>query len=212
MLIKMEMLLFDESDLFTTGCSTKKDFDLPDLGLMLHEGFIPKKEADNYYNVLLRDTPWKEYQMPMYDKMVTAPRMIAWYGEQEEAGESALPWTPKLSFIRAKVEEATGLQFNAVLLNLYRSGNDSVAWHSDKEHRIGQNPNIASVTFGQTRPFRLRHKTNKEVGQVEIPLHHGTLLLMSGTTNTFWEHHIPKSAKEMLPRINLTFRQVRTVI
>jgi len=202
------MLLFDECDLFTTGCSTKKTFDLPDLGLMLVEGFIPKAEADRYYEHLLHATPWREYQMPMYDKIVTAPRMVAWYGTQEETGENTLQWTPELSGLRAQVEKETGLKFNAVLLNLYRNGNDSVAWHSDKEHRIGSNPNIASVTFGQTRPFKFRHKRDKDIGQVEIPLHHGTLLLMSGTTNTFWEHHIPKSAKQMLPRINLTFRQV----
>lgn len=205
----MTMLLFDEKDLFTTGNGAQKNFDLPDLCLMLHEGFISKTEADYYYDMLLHNTPWREYQMPMYDKIVTAPRMIAWYGEQEEAGESALPWTPELMQLKKEVEEETGLLFNAVLLNLYRNGSDSVAWHSDKEHMIGRNPNIASMTFGQTRPFRLRHKIDKSVAQIEVPLHHGTLLLMSGTTNTFWEHQIPKSAKEMLPRINLTFRQVQ---
>ncbi len=203
------MLLFEESDLFTTGNTAKKTFELPDLELMLHEGFIPKAEADQYYRHLLEATPWREYQMPMYDKIVTAPRMVAWYGAAEEAGESALQWTPALLQLREKVEKETGMNFNAVLLNLYRNGNDSVAWHSDREHLIGQNPNIASLTFGQTRPFRFRHKSRKDIGQLEIPLHHGTLLLIHGTTNTFWEHHIPKSTKEMLPRINLTFRQVK---
>lgn len=201
------MILFDETDMFTTGMEGKKTFDLPDLQLMQYDGFIPKQEADLYYNSLMNTTPWREYQMPMYDKMVTAPRMIAWYGEQDEAGENALPWTPELLELRDKVRKETGLFFNAVLLNLYRNGNDSVAWHSDKEHKIGKKPYIASVTFGQTRPFRFRHK-NKVAPQLEIPLNHGTLLLMSGTTNTFWEHHIPKSGKEMLPRINLTFRQI----
>lgn len=203
------MTLFNDTDLFTTGNSQKKHIDCPDLELMHYDGFISKEQADNYYTTLLHTTPWREYQMPMYDKIVTAPRMIAWYGEQEEAEENALPWTPQLLALRTKVELETDLQFNAVLLNLYRDGSDSVAWHSDKEHRIGRNPNIASVTFGQTRPFKFRHKNNKEAGQVEILLHHGTLLLMSGTTNTYWEHHIPKSAKQMLPRINLTFRQVK---
>jgi len=206
------MILFNDTDMFTTGTEGKKTFDLPDLELMQYDGFIPKEEADYYYNILLHNTEWHEYQMPMYDKVVTAPRMIAWYGEQEEAGESALPWTPVLSELREKVQQETGLEFNAVLLNLYRNGNDSVAWHSDKEHKIGRNPNIASVTFGQTRPFRFRHKFDKVVPHLEIPLHHGTLLVMSATTNTFWEHHIPKSAKEMLPRINLTFRQVKRSI
>lgn len=202
-------MLFNDNELFTTGCGIEKVYDLPDLGLMLHEGFINKTDADRYYNHLLEVTPWREYQMPMYDKVVTAPRMVAWYGQTDEAGESALAWTPELLELKRRVEQKTGLEFNAVLLNLYRNGNDSVSWHSDKEHLIGQNPNIASLTFGQTRPFRLRHRTNKALGQLEIPLHHGTLLLMHGTTNMYWEHHIPKSAKAMLPRINLTFRQVR---
>ena len=203
------MTLFNDTDLFTTGFEGEQTYNLPDLELMKLDAFIPKQDADKYYHTLLHTTPWHEYQMPMYDKVVTAPRMIAWYGEQEEADESSLPWTPELLELRTKIEKQTGLSFNAVLLNLYRNGNDSVAWHSDKEHKIGKNPSIASVTFGQTRPFKFRHKTNKSVPQLEIPLHHGTLLLMSGTTNTYWEHHIPKSAKEMLPRINLTFRQVK---
>jgi len=203
------MNLFDDTELFTQGTSVSQAFDYPDLELMQLDNFISREESDAYYHVLLHTTPWRQYQMPMYDKVVTAPRMIAWYGKQEEAGENALPWTPGLLELRRKVEVQTQLEFNAVLLNLYRDGNDSVAWHSDKEHKIGKNPNIASVTFGQTRPFRLRHKSDKTVPQIEVPLHHGTLLLMSGTTNTFWEHHIPKSSRPMLPRINLTFRQVR---
>lgn len=207
--MKTKILLFEESDLFTTGKGTKKGFDLPDLSLRLHEGFISKLEADRYYTHLLHATPWRQYEMPMYDKIVTAPRMVAWYGSNDEIGGSSLAWTPELLELKQKVEIETGLEFNAVLLNLYRNGNDSVAWHSDKEHRIGQNPNIASLTFGQTRPFRFRHKVNKHLGQLEVLLHHGTLLLMSGTTNTYWEHHIPKSTKDMLPRINLTFRQVK---
>lgn len=201
------MLLFNDSDMFTVGSAPKKYYDLPGLELMQYDAFIDKNEADTYYS-LLHNTPWREYEMPMYDKIVTAPRMVAWYGSADEAGSSALPWTPELLSLKQKVETETGLSFNAVLLNLYRNGGDSVAWHSDKEHRIGKNPNIASLTFGQTRPFRFRHKTDKNLPQVEIPLHHGTLLLISGTTNTFWEHHIPKSAKDMLPRINLTFRLV----
>lgn len=204
------MLLFNDTDMFTCGTAPKKHYDLPDLELMQYDAFIGKNEADTYYLSLLHNTPWREYEMPMYDKIVTAPRMVAWYGSADEGGTSALPWTPELLCLKEKVEKETGLSFNAVLLNLYRNGSDSVAWHSDKEHRIGKNPNIASLTFGQTRPFRFRHKTDKSLPKVEITLHHGTLLLLSGTTNTFWEHHIPKSAKDMLPRINLTFRKVIT--
>jgi len=92
---------------------------------------------------------------------------------------------------------------------LYRNGNDGVAWHSDKTDKSGINPIIASVTFGETRLFRLRHKFRPDIEQVEIPLHHGSFLLMAGTTNSFWEHQVPKTARNIQPRINLTFRQIK---
>src|SRR5690606_37644779 len=153
---------------------------------------------------------WREYQMPMYDRVVTAPRMVSWHEDKNKIG--ADPSTPELTndlkTIRSRVEQQVNLKFNAVLLNLYRSGKDGVAWHSDKTNKSGADPVIASVTFGETRMFRLRHKTNKNIHQLEIPLHHGSFLLMAGTTNTFWEHQVPKTARPVLPRINLTFRKV----
>jgi alkylated DNA repair dioxygenase AlkB len=179
----------------------------------LIDNFFSKEESDYYYETLLHQTKWREYEMVMYDKVVTSPRMIAWYGEKENTGASSLytEWPKELITIRNKVEEETKLDFNAVLLNLYRNGKDGVSWHSDKEHNTGKNPIIASVTFGETRMFRLRHKFRKEIPQVNIPLHHGSFLLMAGTTNSFWQHEVPKTARDVFPRINLTFRRVNRV-
>jgi alkylated DNA repair dioxygenase AlkB len=203
------MTLFGDTEIFSSGTSGKRIFNLPDAELMLYDNFISKSDSDEYYRIFLETTPWREYEMPMYDKVVTAPRMICWYQDNPEsaAGEN-LGLTPELMKIRQLVEIETNEHFNAVLLNLYRDGNDGVAWHSDKEGKTGKNPIIASVTFGETRMFRLRHKS-KEIPQVEIPLHHGSLLVMSGTTNSYWQHQIPKTARKILPRINLTFRQVK---
>ncbi len=152
----------------------------------------------------MQKTPWQEHQMEMYEKTVTVPRKIAWYDD-----ENGHHFTPELLTLKHQVEEKTGFEYNAVLLNLYRDGSDGVSWHSDKEIRSGEKPAIASVTFGQTRLFRMRHKTRKDIPQLEIPLHHGTLLLMHGSTNENWQHEVPKSKKPMLPRINLTFRQIK---
>jgi alkylated DNA repair dioxygenase AlkB len=206
------MNLFDDKDLFSSGNRGHVIFDLPDAELELWDNFFTKAESDFYYDVLLRQTPWKEYEFGIYEKTVTAPRMIAWYQDGPDGGNGAggSDWTPELLAIRARVEKHLGTAFNSVLLNLYRNGNDGVAWHSDREHKIGKNPKIASVSFGQTRIFRMRHKSRKDLMQLEIPLHHGSLLLLAGTTNSFWQHQIPKTAKELLPRINLTFRQVKT--
>ncbi|RZJ71764.1 alpha-ketoglutarate-dependent dioxygenase AlkB [Flavobacterium sp.] len=205
------MMLFNDTDLFTAGTRGKINFDLPDAEVRLVDGFIPKDFADEIYAELLNNTPWREYQMEIYDKTVTAPRMIAWYEDKHNPGadQDGLDWTPTLLQIKARVEQETSLNFNSVLLNLYRDGRDGVSWHSDREHTIGQNPTIASVTFGETRLFRLRHKSKKDQKQIEIPLHHGSFLLMVGTTNTFWQHEVPKTARQVLPRINLTFRIAR---
>jgi len=205
------MTLFSDTELFATGLKGKKIFDLPDAELILIDNFFTKEESDRFYEKLLRQTKWREYEMEMYDKIVTAPRMISWYEDKDNIGadQNGPDWTYELLTIRGRVERETQLEFNSLLLNLYRNGNDGVAWHSDKEHNSGPNPIIASVTFGETRMFRLRHKFRKDIPQVEIPLHHGSFLLMAGTTNSFWQHQVPKTAKNVLPRINLTFRRTK---
>ena len=203
------MTLFNDTELFTSGRSGKTVFELPDTELILIDNFFTKEESDHYYEKLLHQTKWRGYEMEIFDKTVTAPRMIAWYEDKDNPGAdlNGPDWTYELLTIRSRVEKETQLDFNSLLLNLYRNGSDSVAWHSDKEHNSGTNPIIASVTFGETRMFRLRHKFRKDIGQVEIPLHHGSFLLMAGTTNSFWQHQVPKTARDVLPRINLTFRR-----
>lgn len=197
------MTLFDDSQLFSSGTRGKRIFDLPDSDLMLIDNFFTKEESDYYYEALLNQTQWREYEMPMYDKVVTAPRLISWFEDGSEQ-----EFTTDLATIRSRVENETQIKFNSVLLNLYRNGKDGVSWHSDRTDKSGKDPIIASVSFGETRIFRLRHKFRKDVPIVEIPLYHGSFLLMAGTTNSFWQHEIPKTAKDILPRINLTFRQV----
>lgn len=188
----------------------EKTFDLPDADLLLIDRFFTKEESDTYYNLLLNTTSWREYEMPMYDKVVTAPRMVSWYGDTNRSVVESNPnWPSELLTIKERVENETQIPFNAVLLNLYRNGKDGVSWHSDKTPSSNKDMIIASVTFGDTRMFRLRHKFLKHLPQVEIPLHHGSFLLMAGKTNSYWEHQVPKTARDVLPRINLTFRQIK---
>lgn len=174
---------------------------------MLYDNFFTKEETDYYYTTFLNTTPQQEYAMQIYDKTVTVPRMISWY-EDPGANGTKQDQTPELLSIRERVEKETKVKFNCVLLNLYRNGNDGVSQHSDREQNFGKDAIIASVSFGETRMFRLRHKFNKDIAQVEIPLHRGSLLLMAGTTQSFWQHQVPKTTKDILPRINLTFRQL----
>jgi alkylated DNA repair dioxygenase AlkB len=207
---KLLMILFNDTEMFSSGMRGKKVYALPDCDLLLIDNFFVKEEADRYYTTLLNETHWHEYDMPMYDKIVTAPRMISWYGDTNRPERKPNPnWPQGLLTIKQRVEDETQMKFNAVLLNLYRNGNDGVGWHSDKTSSTNKDMNIASVTFGETRMFRLRHKFMKHLPQIEIPLYHGSFLLMAGSTNSYWEHQVPKTARDVLPRINLTFRQVK---
>ena len=201
--------LFDDTQLFTSGELRVKDFDIPDASLKLWEHFFSREESDHFYETLMRETPWKQEEITVYDKTHLTPRMMVWFGKRRPGSTSPeLPLTPTLERIKEKIEATTGIRFTSVLVNLYRDGKDGVGWHRDKDRELGPKPVVASVSFGETRPFEIRHKFNKAIEKIRIPLNHGSFLLMAGTMQHFWEHQVPKTAKPIRPRINLTFRVV----
>jgi len=201
--------LFDDTALFNSGALRITQFDLPDAELTLWEHFFDRNTADVYYKTLLEQTPWEQRPITIFDKTLPTPRLTAWYGKHRDAHLADTPFTPVLQAIKTKVEQTSGLHFTSVLLNLYRNGKDSVAWHRDNEREFGARPVVGSVSFGETRPFEIRHKFRKDLEKIRIPLHHGSFLLMGGTMQHFWEHQVPKTAKPISPRINLTFRVVQ---
>jgi alkylated DNA repair dioxygenase AlkB len=198
------MQLFEEITLFDEGKCRFKDFALPDGRLQLWEQFFSRVQSDRYFQTLLAETPWAQHLRKMYDKTVPDPRLTAFYG-----GENGQPWTPELLEIKEQVEMKCGILFNRVLLNFYRDGNDSVSWHSDTLPAGGRHQAIASVTFGafgDTRLFKVRHKENRRMPPIDIPLTHGSFLLMGETMQYHYEHHVPKTSRKVGRRINLTFR------
>ena len=96
--------------------------------------------------------------------------------------------------------------FNSVLINLYRNGQDSMGWHSDNETVLGKEPVIASLSLGGTRRFQLKHRRSGELVSLDLP--HGSCLIMQGRCQADWRHQVPKTRKQVAPRINLTFRTV----
>ena len=201
--------LFDDTQLFNSGELSVKEFDLPGASLKLWEHFFSREESDRFYNILMKETPWKQEEITVYDKTHLTPRMTVWFGKRRPESKSpVLPLTPTLELIKQKLENTTGISFTSVLVNLYRDGKDGVGWHRDRDRELGPNPVVASVSFGETRPFEIRHKFDKKIEKIRIPLHHGSFLLMGGSMQHYWEHQVPKTAKQIRPRINLTFRIV----
>jgi len=148
----------------------------------------------------------------VYGKSHLTPRLSCWMGDKNAVyGYShtvmqPVAWDSKILHIKQKIENVTNESFNSVLINYYRDGKDSNGWHSDDEPELGVNPVIASLSLGAPRDFHLRHKTNKKLTH-KMSLTSGSLLVMSGTTQQYWQHHIPKRAKAE-GRINLTFRTI----
>lgn len=187
---------------------------LPNADVVLYPGFFSRQDSDKLFTELLNGTKWRQDKMQLYGKEIDLPRQTAWYGDNDKdytfSGITMNPesWTPTLLDIKEKVEGAAGATFNSVLLNHYRSGSDSISWHTDAERELGQNPVIASVTFGDARRFMLRHMNDKDI-KTEVELSHGSLLVMGGETQHFWQHQVPKTKANVESRINLTFRQIK---
>ena len=193
--------------------STSQALDLPDGDVVFYPLFFPQAGADRLLGELLDTTEWRQESIKLYGKAIDIPRLTAWYGGDGTgytySGIVNEPqrWTPPLLEVKRAVEAPAGVTFNSVLLNRYRSGKDSVAWHSDDEMEFGENPVIASVSFGGTRTFQLKHKKRKDL-KASVELTHGSLLIMRGATQHNWLHQVPKTVKDVLERVNLTFRVV----
>lgn len=171
------------------------------------------EESDQIMLDLIKNIEWKQEPIWMFGKKIMQPRLTALYGDPNiNYGYSGItmdvyPWNELLLSIKSKVEAWSNTKFTHVLLNYYRNGQDSMGWHRDNEKNLGKNPTIASVSFGVAREFQLRKYESKK-DKKSIILTHGSLLLMQGETQYFWEHQIPKNTKISNPRINLTFRKV----
>jgi len=177
--------------------------------------FIPPEKAAFYYNILLENINWRQEEIKMYGKVFPVPRKTAWYGYEgfnyKYSGIlcSPEPWTKELLGIKKVIESFLKEEnFNSVLLNLYRDGNDKVSWHADDEKGLGINPTIASVSLGSTRRFDLKHKDDPEQ-KLQLELPSGSLVIMKGALQHNWLHQIPVQKKIKQPRINLTYRTIK---
>lgn len=193
--------------------SQGKAFSLPDAEIILHQGFFHEDESNQIFDDLYNKIAWEQEDTILYGRKISLPRLTAWYGDQGKAYTYSKikmipqPWIPILENIKSQVEKICDAEFNSVLLNLYRNGSDSISWHSDDEKELGENPTIASLSFGDTRSFMLKHKFKKDL-KLNIQLTHGSLLIMGGKTQHYWQHQIPKTRTSYKPRINLTFRKI----
>ena len=186
---------------------------LPQDGIVVYyKNLLTLNEANSYFNSLLHSIEWKNDQAFIYGKLIITKRKVAWYGDTDfeytysKITKRALPWTAELVELKKITEELTGEKFNSCLLNLYHNGDEGMAWHSDAEKVLKKNGAIASLSLGAERKFSFKHKETKET--ISLILENGSLLVMKGSTQTYWLHRLPPTKLISTPRINLTFRSI----
>jgi alkylated DNA repair dioxygenase AlkB len=162
--------------------------------------------SDDVLEVLLGDIGWREDRRQMYERQVTVPRLLRWYGPSEPLPHALL------SEAREALNRYYGPEprecFATAGMCLYRDGRDSVAWHGDRIGRSRwQDTMVAIVSFGSPRPLLLRPEGGG-VPSLRFPLGHGDLVVMGGSCQRTWEHCIPKTAKPVGPRVSVQFRPI----
>ena len=166
-----------------------------------------------FSQIRFENIKWKRDSISMFGKQIPLPRLTSWYGDKgmsyTYSGIDSNPneWNKGLLYIKQQIEKLTNVNFNSVLLNWYRDGEDYLNWHADNEKELGDSPTIAPVSFGETRDFIIR-KNDDNTKKIAIPLNHGSLLIMRGNLQKFWQHSVPKRKKIKGSRFNLTFRVI----
>jgi alkylated DNA repair dioxygenase AlkB len=185
---------------------------LPQATLVYIPDFLSKKEANVYYNEIQNTLPWRQEAIRIYGKDVVSPRLQSWHGDRDTlyrySNIKMQPnaWVSCLSELKSRCEEAVDAKYNSVLVNYYRDGNDAMGWHADDESELDVDPTIASLTLGCERTFSFKHIKTKQ--RIDIPLANGSLLIMTGTTQRYWQHALPRRKRITQGRINLTFRYI----
>ena len=199
-------------ELFEREVDPKKNW-LPYDGIVNYYGTIyDHQKASSLTQVLLNNIEWRADEAVIFGKKIVTKRKVAWYADKplpyrySGTTKTALPWIQQLESIKTKVEDRTGESFNSCLLNLYHSGEEGMAWHSDGERELRKNGAIASISLGAERKFCFKHKQTKQV--INLQLEHGSLLIMKDSTQTHWLHRLPPTKKVRDLRVNLTFRQI----
>ncbi len=183
---------------------------MPGGDMVLYADAFP--DADALCAALMEEVPWRQEAITVFGRTHDMPRLTCWMGDASYtySGLTNVPaaWVPPVDMIRRRVERLAEQTFNGVLLNLYRGGADSMGWHADDEMALGLNPVIASVSLGSIRRFRFKPKPHFRAKTFGIDLPPGSVLIMRGETQANWMHAIPKTARDVGPRINLTFRRI----
>ena len=190
---------------------TAQYFQLPNAELYYWPEFLTESAAEALM-ATLPALPWQQPEIMMFGRKIVIPRQQLWMGDSHCSYRYSgvtfqpEPWHAEIWQLTQQINQALQQRFNCVLLNWYRDGSQAMGWHSDDEPELGDAPQIASLSLGQYRRFDLRHRQTQT--QLQLELANGSLLLMAGECQQYWQHRLPKQASASAQRFNLTFRYI----
>lgn len=186
---------------------------IPDNGYTCYIPNFINHKSPTFHKKLLENVHWKHDELTLFGKKIITKRQVAFEGDEQieytysKQQKIASPWSKIVLELKQILEKELNTQFNGCLLNLYDSGEIGMAWHSDNEPELDSEGIIASLSFGATRTFQLKHKQTGE--KIDIKLENGSLLLIDMESQQYWLHQLKKEIKVKGSRINLTFRQFK---
>ena len=206
--------LFDHQD---PGRESRQIFEMGDGQLWYYPNWLSQAQAQSHFCYLSKHCRWQQSTIRIAGRDVKIPRLNAWYGEPQARYQysgtlfNPLPWNRALTALRLRLHQqlqCEGIKetFNSALVNCYRDGSDSVAWHADDEPELGPAPLIASISLGASRRFLLKRRDGNK--RLKLELEHGSLLLMLPPLQRYWLHALPKTRQAVTSRINVTYRAV----
>lgn len=183
-------------------------------GVHYQADFLPPAQADDYLHRLIGELPWEQHHIRLFGRRQAEPRLTVWYGRggipyrYSGSTRQSVKNSKILNDLIDLLNRRLAADFNGVLVNYYRHGQDSMGWHADDEPELGADPLIASVSLGGVRRFSLRARGATRT-RCTLALEHGSLLLMSGDCQQRWQHALPKTRQAVAPRVNLSFRRIQ---
>ena len=169
--------------------------------LILHHEIFQSFSIQDFLSL-----PWQQNTIRVFGKEHLEPRLTSYFGPAYTYSNvqwKAMEVPPILFQLKQKIEIITEVEFNAVLCNYYRDGQDSMGWHSDNEKEMDAAV-VASVSIGGERVIKFRSRKDEKKLAFNLP--HGSLLLMNNFQDN-WQHSVGK-VKSASPRINFTFRKM----
>ena len=184
--------------------------------IIFKKEFLSKEECKTFNKVFMEKIKWEKKKIKIYGKEIFQPRLVAfsnkYHNSYPYSGQilESQEWIPEINDLASKLGGFLDEDFDSVQMNLYEDGNHHICSHSDDEPLWGEDPTIASLSFGAPRRFLLKSKKSNDLK--EFVLTDGSLIVMKGKTQKFWKHEVPKMLNCTKPRINLTFRKMKKLI